>query len=121
MRTAPLLLCALLGACSEAPPEAAPDPAAAVPSPSVADGAAPMTDAVREKWQRSCALCHIDGNGGAPRLGHEDEWAARIATGEATMVTHAIEGFNQMPPLGYCMDCERADFVALTRYMAGIR
>jgi cytochrome c5 len=34
------------------------------------------------------------------------------------MVRNAIEGFNNMPPLGYCMDCEESDFLELTRYMA---
>jgi cytochrome c5 len=74
-----------------------------------------------DKWARSCALCHVDGNGGAPRVGNSDEWASRVVQGKDVMVQHVIEGYNKMPPLGYCMDCSRADFLALTEFMAGIK
>ena len=30
---------------------------------------------VLAKWQTSCALCHIDGNGGAPKIGFEEDWS----------------------------------------------
>lgn len=72
-----------------------------------------------EKWSRSCALCHINGEGGAPRVGQADEWAPRVEQGEELMLEHTIEGYNNMPPLGYCMDCSRQDFLKLTRFMAG--
>lgn len=72
-----------------------------------------------EKWSRSCALCHINGEGGAPRVGQADEWAPRAAQGEELMLERIIEGYNNMPPLGYCMDCSRQDFLKLTRFMAG--
>ena len=81
----------------------------------------PQTQTPMDKWARSCALCHVDGNGGAPRVGNTDEWASRVPQGEDVMIQHVIEGYNKMPPLGYCMDCTRADFQALTKYMAGIK
>ena len=70
------------------------------------------------KWTRSCALCHVDGTGGAPRIGNTEEWKARVAQGDDVLLTHAIEGFQNMPPLGYCMACTRDDLTALIRFMS---
>ena len=72
---------------------------------------------VMQMWARSCALCHVDGNAGAPRVGFADEWQSRLAKGQATLLQHTIEGFNDMPPLGYCMACERQDFVDMIDFM----
>ena len=68
-------------------------------------------------WSRSCALCHVDGNAGAPRLGHAEEWQPRLAQGREMLLQHTIEGLNSMPPLGYCMACEREDFIAMIDFM----
>lgn len=70
-----------------------------------------------ELWSHSCALCHVDGNAGAPRVGNVDEWAPRLAQGKDVLLQHTLEGINQMPPLGYCMACERSDFVAMIEFM----
>ena len=45
----------------------------------------------------------------------------RWEQGEDALLEHTIEGLNNMPPLGYCMDCEEADFLALIRFMGGER
>jgi cytochrome c5 len=71
------------------------------------------------KWSRSCALCHVDGTGGAPRVGRTDEWQPRLAQGRDALFERTVEGFNSMPPLGYCMSCEAEDFRALIDFMAG--
>lgn len=71
------------------------------------------------KWARSCALCHITGVAGAPLVGDTEQWQSRLAQGEASILRHTIEGYNSMPPLGYCMACEVADFRAMIGYMAG--
>ena len=73
--------------------------------------------ATADLWARSCALCHVDGSAGAPRIGNQEEWAPRLAKGRDVLLAHTLEGFNQMPPLGYCMACERKDFVALIEMM----
>ncbi len=69
------------------------------------------------RWSRTCAMCHVDGEGGAPRMGDKVAWAERLVQGEETLLLHTIEGLNNMPPLGYCMDCEREDFRAFIRFM----
>lgn len=73
------------------------------------------------QWSRNCVLCHVRGEGGAPVLGDQEAWAPRLAQGEDTLLQHTIEGFNNMPPLGYCMDCEEADFRRIIRFMGGER
>jgi cytochrome c5 len=51
-------------------------------------------------YQASCFACHGTGAAGAPVLGDKDAWAPRIAQGEATVLEHAINGLNAMPPRG---------------------
>ena len=71
------------------------------------------------KWARSCALCHINGEGGAPVVGDSAAWSTRLEQGEDSVMRNVLNGLNSMPPLGYCMACEADDFRALIGYMAG--
>ena len=81
-------------------------------------GVAQQPDArTMQMWSRSCALCHVDGNAGAPRMGHAEEWLPRLAQGREMLLKHTVEGLNSMPPLGYCMACERDDFLAMIDFM----
>ena len=110
-----IIFCLFLAACSpsaEPPVSVAAGGAASVPQ-------APMTAAVMAKFINSCAMCHISGVAFAPRLGVAEDWQPRLAKGKDVLLAHTLEGFNKMPPLGYCMSCERSDFVALIDYMAG--
>lgn len=76
-------------------------------------------ETVMGKWARSCALCHITGEAGAPVVGDEDEWQKRLLKGERGILENVLNGYNSMPPLGYCMSCEVSDFRAMIAYMAG--
>ena len=78
-----------------------------------------LDPAVLAKWQTSCALCHIDGNGGAPRIQEPDDWTTRSNKSKDQLLQSTIEGLNNMPPLGYCMSCEETDFVAMIDFMIG--
>lgn len=75
---------------------------------------------VMAKWSRSCALCHITGEAGAPLVGDTAEWQRRLQQGEDVILGNVLEGVNSMPPLGYCMSCEISDFRAMIAYMAGL-
>lgn len=75
---------------------------------------------VMAKWARSCALCHVTGEAGAPVVGDTAEWQRRLQQGEEAIINNVVEGFNSMPPLGYCMACEVSDFRAMIAYMAGL-
>lgn len=108
------LLTLLMTACSgESPPATAPGEPQPIES-------GPISAIAMAQWTRSCALCHVRGEGGAPVLGDKAAWAPRIAQGEDVLFQHAVEGLNNMPPLGYCMDCEADDFREIIRFMAGI-
>ena len=95
----------LAGGCASPPEEAA--------------ARRPVDPDVLRHWAQTCALCHVSGNGGAPRFGHADDWRPRVAQGREALLTHTLEGLGNMPPLGYCMACERDDFVALIELMIG--
>lgn len=108
-----------LAACSNSAPESTEEPLVA-PGVKITQSRAPLTaEEVSSKWARSCVLCHASGVGGAPRIGVSAEWAPRLAKGKAVLLAHTIDGFNDMPPLGYCMSCDRDDFSALIDFMAG--
>lgn len=81
---------------------------------------APLTPELAQRWATTCALCHVDGTTGAPRTGVSADWTERVARGKDVLMRHTIEGFNDMPPLGYCMSCEEADFSALIDFMSGV-
>ncbi len=74
---------------------------------------------VMQLWAGSCALCHVNGNAGAPVIGDRQAWQPRQRKGLETLLKHTLEGFNDMPPLGYCMACERDDFLTLIQFMTG--
>lgn len=79
-----------------------------------------VDEEVMGKWSRSCALCHITGEAGAPVAGDTAEWQRRLQKGEEAILYNVAEGINSMPPLGYCMACEVSDFRAMIAYMAGL-
>ena len=51
-------------------------------------------------YQANCFACHGTGAANAPILGDKAAWEARIAKGEDTLLSNAINGFNAMPPRG---------------------
>ena len=106
------LLVMLTSACSSTAPDQANTPILAFAN-DIAD------ESVMSKWARSCALCHITGEAGAPVVGDTADWQRRLAQGEQSILQRVIEGYNSMPPLGYCMACEEDDFRAMIGYMAG--
>lgn len=77
-----------------------------------------LTPELAQRWATTCALCHVDGTAGAPRIGVSADWKERLAQGKDVLMRHTIEGFKDMPPLGYCMSCEAADFSALIDFMS---
>ena len=78
-----------------------------------------ISEEVLGKWNRSCALCHINGEAGAPIIGDSASWSERILKGEDALVRSVLEGLNSMPPLGYCMACELEDFRSMVNFMVG--
>jgi cytochrome c5 len=65
---------------------------AAAPATGPADG--------KSVYESSCAACHGTGAAGSPKLGDKNAWVKRIAQGNNTLFSHAINGFKGMPPRG---------------------
>lgn len=117
----------------------APAPAAATPAPAAAsDASAPAaaSDAASapasggsngdaqvargaEIFDKTCKACHgaTSPIPGAPKVTKNDEWAPRIKQGEDTLVQHAINGFNAMPPKGGNTALSDDDIKATVHYM----
>ena len=58
--------------------------------------------------QQACLACHGAGIAGAPKTGDKSAWEGRVSQGLATLVDHAINGYQgnngYMPPKGGRMD-----------------
>lgn len=67
-------------------------------------------------YQASCFGCHGTGAMGAPKA-HTAEWEPRLAKGMDTLLNHAINGFNAMPPRGTCMNCSDDEIKAAIEFM----
>ena len=115
-------------AASSAPSAGAPAPAVATPAPPApqAPGApAPAAAAAKPDgkniYNTTCVACHGAGIAGAPKFGDKSAWAARIAEGNNTLYTHAIQGFQGkggvMPPKGGNTTLADADVKAAVDYM----
>jgi cytochrome c5 len=70
-----------------------------------------------EIYKTACAACHGAGVMGAPKFGDAGAWGGRIGQGLATLATHAIKGFNAMPPQGGG-DMSDHEITAAAAYMA---
>ncbi len=77
------------------------DECAAAPAPAAAAG--PKSG--KDVYSGFCTTCHGAGLMGAPKFGAAADWAPRVAKGKETLYTHALQGFNAMPPKGMCATC----------------
>lgn len=68
-------------------------------------------------YNSSCAACHGTGLAGAPKPGDAAAWGPRLAAGNETVMKHAINGLNAMPPRGACSSCSDAEIQAAVDYM----
>ncbi len=89
------------------------DECAAAPAPAAAAG--PKSG--KDVFTGFCTTCHGAGVMGAPKFGTAADWAPRIAKGLDTLHTHAINGFNAMPPKGMCAACSDDEIKAAVDYM----
>lgn len=67
-------------------------------------------------YQTACFACHGTGAAGAPKL-EAAAWTDRLAQGEDTLVDHAVNGFNAMPPKGGQMQLSDDEIRAIVQYM----
>jgi cytochrome c5 len=103
---------------AEATPAAAP-PAAAEAAKPMAVAAVVATTVKADApalYGQVCAVCHVAGVGGAPKLGDKAAWAPRLALGVDGLTASVIKGKGAMPPRGGSAGSD-ADIQAAVAYM----
>ncbi|MFD1009322.1 c-type cytochrome [Oceanisphaera ostreae] len=68
-------------------------------------------------YNASCSACHGTGAAGAPIKGNAEQWASHVAKGRDTLIQHALQGFNAMPPRGACGNCSDEEITNAVDYM----
>ena len=71
----------------------------------------------KDLYSTVCTTCHGTGVLNAPKFGNAADWAPRAAKGLDTLYTHAIGGFNSMPPKGTCAACTDDEIKGAVKYM----
>jgi cytochrome c5 len=74
-------------------------------------------DAGEDIYAAHCGICHDSGAAGAPKLGDASDWGTRLQQGMPTIVEHAINGYNSMPPRGACITCSDQEIKAAIDYI----
>lgn len=82
--------------------------------------AADLTERQLKLLSSSCIQCHARPETGAPLMGSPDQWVERVKRGQDALLRSLILGTPGMPPGGYCMACDEADFRALIDQMTGL-
>jgi cytochrome c len=54
----------------------------------------------KSNYENSCSLCHSSDMMGAPVVGNKETWSKVLEKGMSTVMDHALNGFNAMPPRG---------------------
>jgi len=89
------------------------------PKPSVTSNKAmPKDPALAQIYTNSCQLCHANPAANAPLTGDRKAWEPRMRQGRDTLLDHAINGYNGMPPMGQCVECTEEQFLQLIGFMA---
>ena len=107
------------------PGEAGAEAAGAAGAVATTEAAAPVAAKLtgEQVYNAACFACHGAGVGGAPKLGDGAAWAPRIAQGEATLIKHALEGFQGkagvMPPKGGRVDLSDDEIIAAVKFISG--
>jgi cytochrome c5 len=108
-------------AAAAAPVAAAPAPVVAA-APTAATPAAPAAattvaaGAGEALYKQACAVCHVAGVAGAPKLGDKAAWAPRVGAGLDALTATVIKGKGAMPPKGGSAASD-ADIKAAVQFM----
>ncbi|MHB2247779.1 c-type cytochrome [Pseudomonas fitomaticsae] len=88
------------------------------PPASTNSNSIPKDPALAQIYANSCQLCHANPAANAPLTGDRKAWEPRIQQGADTLLDHAINGYNGMPPMGQCVECSEEQFLQLIGFMA---
>jgi cytochrome c5 len=86
-------------------------------APSAAPVAAAGPRSGEDVYNAHCAACHGTGVAGAPKVGDAAAWAPRAAQGIDTLLSHATNGLNMMPPKGTCAACSEDELKGAIEHM----
>ena len=97
----------------------------AVGTVAMTDASAPKGDLSGEAvYVQVCKTCHDPGLAGAPKTGDKSVWTSRLAQGQATVVAHAIAGYQGkggvMPAKGGNPDLTDAEVERAVVHMANL-
>lgn len=73
------------------------------------------------KYEASCKACHEVAGSGAPLTGDEKAWSEVLAQPFEDVIQKVINGYQGMPPLGQCFDCNQEDLENLVYHMASAK
>jgi cytochrome c5 len=83
-----------------------------------------VSQATLAQYANTCAGCHAEGAGGAPKTGDSADWKQRVAKGMNKVRENAILGFEGatgiMPAKGGYADLSDEEVNAITDYMVDI-
>lgn len=93
-------------------------PAMAVTQEARSDAAIRLTRG-EEVYFQVCRICHQHGRASAPKVGSAGNWFNRIVSAGSinTLYERTINGFNNMPALGGCVNCTDNDVRSAVNYM----
>lgn len=70
------------------------------------------------KYEASCKACHEVTSSGAPVRGDGQAWSAILKQPIDDVINRVVNGYQGMPPLGQCFDCNQQDLELLVNYLA---
>ena len=71
----------------------------------------------KDIYNSVCMSCHMSGAAGAPITGKVDQWSQRVAKGNDTLYSNAINGIGVMPAKGGLMSLSDEEVKLAVDYM----
>tara|TARA_Y100001936_G_scaffold135437_1_gene132282 strand:- start:3619 stop:4098 length:480 start_codon:yes stop_codon:yes gene_type:complete len=71
----------------------------------------------KDVYNSVCMSCHMSGAAGAPITGKVDQWTVRLAKGNDTLYSNAINGIGVMPAKGGLMSLSDEEVKLAVDYM----
>ena len=71
----------------------------------------------KDVYNSVCMSCHMSGAAGAPVTGKVDQWTDRLAKGNDTLYSNAINGIGVMPAKGGLMSLSDEEVKLAVDYM----
>ena len=68
-------------------------------------------------YDTNCKVCHGLAGSGAPLSGKASDWKERNGKGMDAMLTSVFDGYQAMPAMGGCFDCNEQEFRQLISFM----